>query len=147
MHPRTADQFYRGRADHSLTAEVVAAVEVPVVASGDIVDVSAALEIAGTTGAAAIMVARGGAGNPWLVGELLAGESLDPPTLEDVVDDLRRLLARAADDLGGARAARWSRKLLGWYLKPAGISATDIEVLRRLPDAAALDAALAALKG
>jgi hypothetical protein len=62
-----------------------------------------------------------------------------------VVTDLRLLLAGAAADLGTERAARWSRKLLGWYLRPAGVPPGVIEHLRRLSDATALDAALAAL--
>ena len=36
FHPRAAAEEYEGRADHRLTAEVVAAVDVPVIASGDI---------------------------------------------------------------------------------------------------------------
>jgi len=36
LHPRSARQMYTGRADHSLTAELVALVDVPVIASGDI---------------------------------------------------------------------------------------------------------------
>src|SRR6187551_2389221 len=36
LHPRSAKQMYTGTADHSLTAELVSLVDVPVVASGDI---------------------------------------------------------------------------------------------------------------
>lgn len=156
LHPRAADQFYRGKADHSVTADVVRAVAIPVIASGDIVSVAAALEVLAVTGAAAVMVARGGAGNPWLVDALLAGAASGEaartagefearPPLGVVVDDLRVLLGRAAEDLGGERAARWSRKLLGWYLRPAGIPAEVVQGLRRLPDVATLDAALVVL--
>src|ERR671938_1568550 len=35
LHPRSARQMYTGVADHSLTAELVEAVDVPVIASGD----------------------------------------------------------------------------------------------------------------
>jgi tRNA-dihydrouridine synthase B len=162
VHPRAATQFYHGAADHSVTAEVVKTVGIPVIASGDIFSVAAALAVLEATGAAAVMVARGVAGNPWLMDALLAhglsdggacagasGAAAHPgarPPLDVVVDDLRRLLALAAEDLGGARAARWSRKLLGWYLRPAGIPAAVVEGLRKLPDTAALDAALVALK-
>lgn len=147
VHPRTADQFYRGRADHSLTAEVVRSVMVPVVASGDIDSVQGALEVLAATGAAAVMVARGGAGNPWLVDDLLVGVPRDRPPLAIVCADLRVALSLAAEDLGSERAARWARKLLGWYLKPAGVAPADIETLRRIPDASSLDEALTALIG
>jgi nifR3 family TIM-barrel protein len=36
LHPRSAKQMYTGHADHSLTAELVSLVDVPVVASGDV---------------------------------------------------------------------------------------------------------------
>jgi tRNA-dihydrouridine synthase len=145
IHPRSADQFYQGTADHSLTAEVVAAVSIPVVASGDVVSLHAAQTILGATGAAAVMVARGAAGNPWLVDALVAGQVLPRPALSAVVEDLRDLLRLAAQDMGGGRAARWARKLVSWYLRPAGVPVSTIENLRRLPDVATLDAALVAL--
>jgi tRNA-dihydrouridine synthase B len=158
VHPRAANQFYHGSADHTVTAEVVKAVGIPVIASGDIFSVAAAFTVLDATGAEAVMVARGVAGNPWLVDALLSVELVGGgaypaaacpearPPLDVVVDDLRRLLALAAEDLGGARAARWSRKLLGWYLRPAGIPAAVVESLRKLPDTEALDRELAALK-
>src|SRR4051794_9461464 len=37
LHPRSAKQMYTGVADHSLTAELVSLVDVPVIASGDVV--------------------------------------------------------------------------------------------------------------
>ena len=36
LHPRSARQMYTGEADHSLTAELVSLVDVPVIASGDV---------------------------------------------------------------------------------------------------------------
>ena len=36
LHPRSAKQMYTGTADHSLTAELVELVDVPVIASGDV---------------------------------------------------------------------------------------------------------------
>ena len=36
LHPRSAKQMYTGTADHSLTAELVERVDVPVIASGDV---------------------------------------------------------------------------------------------------------------
>ena len=73
VHPRAACQFYRGTADHSVTADVVAVVDIPVIASGDIVSVESAERVVERTGAAAVMVARGAAGHPWLVDALLSG--------------------------------------------------------------------------
>jgi tRNA-dihydrouridine synthase B len=145
VHPRTAAQSYQGEADHAVTAAVAAAVDVPVVASGDVVSVATARRIIDETGAAAVMVARGARGNPWLVDDLLAGGDSPLPPLPVVVTDLRRLLALAEEDMGARRAGLWIRKLLRAYLRPAGVSGPVVGKLMQLPDAAALDRALAAL--
>ena len=65
LHPRSAKQMYTGSADHSLTAELVALVDVPVIASGDITSRARAQAVLATTGAAAVMVGRAAQGNPW----------------------------------------------------------------------------------
>ena len=145
VHPRAAEQHYRGAADHAITAAVVAAVGVPVIASGDISTLASALSVWEGTGAVALMVARGVAGNPWLVGALLSGRSAARPPLPVVVDDLRRLLHLAVAERGPERAARWIRKLLGWYLRPSGVPVSTIERLSVLGDAVLLDEALSQL--
>jgi nifR3 family TIM-barrel protein len=142
VHPRAAVELYRGQADHTVTAVVVAAVYIPVIASGDINSVESARRVIDQTGAAAVMVARGAAGNPWLVDSLVAGEPLSRPPLCVVVADLLALLTRAAEDMGSQRAARWARKLIGWYLRPSKVPAADIERIRALPDVEDIEAAL-----
>ncbi len=67
VHPRSAKQMYTGEADHSLTAELVSLVDVPVVASGDVTSRARAQAILATTGAAAVMVGRAAQGNPWAI--------------------------------------------------------------------------------
>ena len=57
--------MYTGTADHSLTAELVERVDVPVIASGDITSRARAQAVLATTGAAAVMVGRAAQGNPW----------------------------------------------------------------------------------
>ena len=96
VHPRAASQYYHGNADHTVTAAVVRAVGIPVIASGDVMSVESAQAIVEATGAAAVMVARGGAGNPWLVDALLAGRSAARPPL-------RRGRRRPAAALGRGR--------------------------------------------
>jgi tRNA-dihydrouridine synthase B len=145
VHPRAASEYYHGTADHSVTAAIRAAVGIPVMASGDIKSVRAAAHIVEVTGVAAVMVARGVAGDPWLVGALLAGEDSPRPPLPEVVADLRRLLALVAEERGQERAARWIRKTLTWYLRPSKVPAPLIEPIRALATAAEVDAALAAL--
>jgi nifR3 family TIM-barrel protein len=145
VHPRTTSQYYHGKADHSVTAEVVKAVGIPVIASGDVTSVSSAKAIMEATGAAAIMVARGATGDPWLVDALLAGEDRPRPPVEEVIADLRALLALAIVEMGEERTMKWMYRLIGWYLRPSRVPITVLDVLREAPDGRTLDGMLAAL--
>src|SRR5204862_3103222 len=78
LHPRSARQMYTGAADHSLTAELVSLVDVPVVASGDVDSRERAHAVLATTGATAVMVGRAAQGNPWALREILDDDGPDP---------------------------------------------------------------------
>ena len=145
VHPRATSQHYRGNADHTVTAAVVRAVSIPVIASGDVMSVSAARAIVEATGAAAVMVARGAEGNPWLVDALLAGEGRPRPEFPEVAADLRDLSALVIVEMGEERALKWMWRLIGWYLRPSRVPVPVIETLRRAPDARVLDQGLAVL--
>jgi tRNA-dihydrouridine synthase B len=99
LHPRSARQMYTGSADHSLTAELVDLVDVPVVASGDVTSGAAAAEVLRTTGCAAVMVGRAAQGNPWAVGEI-AGRLNGEPSREEVVAELLLFVRDTVVELG-----------------------------------------------
>ena len=115
LHPRSAKQMYTGSADHSLTAELVSLVEVPVVASGDITSRTRAESVLATTGAAAVMVGRAAQGNPWALREILEGDAAEP-SREEVVAELILFMRETARELGEHRATGFLRKFYGWYL-------------------------------
>ena len=87
LHPRSAKQMYTGTADHSLTAELVRLVDVPVIASGDIISRASAQKVLEETGAAAVMVGRAAQGNPWTVAEI-AGQNGHEPSRDEIVAEL-----------------------------------------------------------
>ena len=115
LHPRSARQMYTGSADHSLTAELVDLVDVPVVASGDVASGAAAAEVLRTTGCAAVMVGRAAQGNPWAVGEI-AGRLNGEPSREEVVAELLLFVRDTVVELGEQRASGFLKKFYGWYL-------------------------------
>jgi tRNA-dihydrouridine synthase B len=115
LHPRSARQMYTGTADHSLTAELVALVDVPVVASGDITSRGRAETILAATGAAAVMVGRAAQGNPWSLREMLEGDATEP-SREEVVAELLLFMRETVRELGERRATRFLKKFYGWYL-------------------------------
>ncbi len=115
LHPRSAKQMYTGEADHSLTAELIALVDVPVVASGDVTSRARAQAILETSGAAAVMVGRAAQGNPWALREILEGEG-GKPAREEVVAELILFMRETARELGERRATGFLKKFYGWYL-------------------------------
>ncbi len=115
LHPRSAQQMYTGTADHSLTAELVSLVDVPVVASGDVTSRARAQTVLATTGADAVMVGRGAQGNPWALREIVEEEA-HPPTREEIVAELVLFVREAVRELGERRATGFLKKFYGWYL-------------------------------
>jgi tRNA-dihydrouridine synthase B len=115
LHPRSARQMYTGEADHSLTAELVGLVDVPVVASGDITSRARAQAILATTGAAAVMVGRAAQGNPWVLQEIVEDDPAEP-TREEIVAELMLFMRETVRELGEQRATSFLKKFYGWYL-------------------------------
>jgi nifR3 family TIM-barrel protein len=115
LHPRSAKQMYTGEADHSLTAELVELVSVPVIASGDVTSRARAQAILATTGAAAVMVGRAAQGNPWALREILDADPAEP-TREEIVAELLLFMRETVRELGERRAASFLKKFYGWYL-------------------------------
>lgn len=117
VHGRYATQFYHGQADWDVVRRVVAATDVPVIGSGDVRDAHEAARMLTQTGAAAVMVARGSYGNPWIFSQtrdILAGREPEPVSLVRRVDAFEahmRLLAAT-----GAHLKR-GRSLATWYLR------------------------------
>ncbi len=114
LHPRSARQMYTGTADHSLTAELAALVDVPVLASGDITSRARAQAVLASTGAAAVMVGRGAQGNPWALREIMGDDR--EPTREEVVAELVLFIRETVRELGERRATGFLKKFYGWYL-------------------------------
>jgi tRNA-dihydrouridine synthase B len=115
LHPRSAQQMYTGTADHSLTAELVSLVQVPVVASGDVTSRARAQTVLATTGAAAVMVGRGAQGNPWALREIVTGDASEP-SREEIAAELVLFVRETVRELGERRASGFLKKFYGWYL-------------------------------
>ena len=115
LHPRSAKQMYTGEADHSLTAELVERVDVPVVASGDVSSRARAQAVLASTGAAAVMVGRAAQGNPWVLHEIVEDDPPEP-TREEVVAELMLFVRETVRELGEQRATSFLKKFYGWYL-------------------------------
>jgi len=71
LHPRTADEGYRGQASWEYIAMVKDLVRIPVCGNGDIRTPADAIRMVCETGCDAVMVGRGAVGNPWLIRDII----------------------------------------------------------------------------
>ena len=74
VHPRYREQFYSGEANHSITRAVKEALDIPVIANGDITDLPSLARVRDLTGADGFMIGRGALGRPWIFAELNGGD-------------------------------------------------------------------------
>ncbi len=129
FHPRAAAVQHKGVPDYALAARLVDSLDAPVILTGGLSDAAHVREALQSTNAAAVMLARGALGNPWLFAELVAGRREAPSRLE-VVDELFWTIDRAVEHLGQARATRYLRKFYPWYVARLQLDAADAKQLQ-----------------
>ena len=129
FHPRSAAVQHKGHPDYELAARLVASLPAPVILTGGLDDPLGIADALDRTGAAAVMLARGALGNPWLFSQLL-GLSEREPTPAEVRDELDWTIQRAVEHLGEARATRYLRKFYPWYVPRLGLPAAEAKRLQ-----------------
>jgi tRNA-dihydrouridine synthase B len=141
FHPRSAAVHHKGTPDYDLAAKLVESLPAPVILTGGLRDRDSILAAYEHTGAAAVMLARGSLGNPWLFEELVGGRT-EEPSPDEILDELDWMMDAAAEHFGPIRAARWMRKAYPWYTDRLGAGKA---VQGRLQATDSLDAARAIL--
>jgi len=118
LHPRTAKQMYRGKADWTRIAALKDELSIPVVGNGDIATADDAVRMFGETRCDAVMIGRASMKNPWIyrqVADRLAGRQAYEPTLDDrreVILSHFHLLLQQEDN---SMALHKLRTFTGWY--------------------------------
>ena len=80
VHGRTREQYYSGVVDKSIIKDVKDALNIPVIASGDVTDAASGMSMIAETGCDMVMIGRAALGNPWIFRELNAAyKGLDIP--------------------------------------------------------------------
>ncbi|HMD52488.1 MAG TPA: tRNA-dihydrouridine synthase [Solirubrobacteraceae bacterium] len=147
FHPRSAAVHHKGAPDYELVAALVDSLPAPVILTGGLWDAERVLEAFERTGAAAVMLARGALGNPWLFEQLVRGRS-DPPRAGEVLDELEWTIDRAVEHLGEDRATRYLRKFYPWYVSRLGLDRpTAVRLQESLQRSSTLIGARALLGG
>ena len=121
VHGRTREQFYSGKADLDIIAEVKKAVNIPVIGNGDITNANDAAQMLEKTNCDMVMIGRGALGNPWIFREINAWlndlRSMFPPSPAEKVTVILRHIQAMCDYKGEEIAMREARKHVGWYMK------------------------------
>ena len=127
LHPRTRADMYSGEAQWSEIRDLVEALDIPVIGNGDITSGEDARRMRDETGCAAIMIARGSHGDPWMFAQARAALDGDPILPDPSVEErfqicLEHARNAIAFESNPERAIIDFRKHLGWYTKglPSG---------------------------
>lgn len=121
VHGRTRQQFYEGRADWRIIADVKQAVKIPVFGNGDIFSVADGMRMLRETGCDGLMVGRGADGNPWIFQQLRAALLQQPYSekisLEDKLNLAAEHLRMLIDYKGEYISVKEMRRHISAYLK------------------------------
>ncbi|MCK5478188.1 MAG: tRNA dihydrouridine synthase DusB [Methylococcales bacterium] len=124
IHGRTRACKFNGQAEYSTIKHVKQAVNIPIIANGDITSAEKARQVLELTGADAIMIGRAAQGKPWIFNEILQqlndNKSYKKQSIKDIqliINNHLELLYSFYGDLSGVRIAR---KHIGWYFDNLG---------------------------
>lgn len=121
VHGRTRACGYTGEAEYDTIRSIKSAVDIPVIANGDITTPEKARYVLEYTGADGIMIGRAAQGNPWIFREishyLRVGQQLPAPDVKEIGDTLLRHLDNLYRFYGDHTGVRVARKHLSWYSK------------------------------
>jgi tRNA-dihydrouridine synthase B len=133
IHGRTRCQFYKGQADWAAIRAVKEAVNVPLIANGDITDSSRAAEALRLSGADGVMIGRGAQGRPWVLAQVAHALYGAPAPVIPQGDALADMIIAHYEAMlsfyGAELGIKIARKHLGWYLEAAGLEPARAEVL------------------
>ena len=121
VHGRTRAQMFHGHANWEDIGRAKAAVSIPVIGNGDIIDAASAHEMIRVSNCDGVMVGRAVQGNPWVLGEVyaaLTGQATPlPPTPDQRWAIVSEHMQHLLDFHGKRTASKLARKHVIWYSK------------------------------
>ena len=121
IHARTTKQLYYGEPPYELLKDLRKKMSVPLVISGNIYSLEDAKKALEITGADAVMVARGGVGNPTLIKQINQyyedGSLVPDATFDEQVNYCLELARLLIEEKGEERAMRIYRSIAPKFFK------------------------------
>lgn len=121
VHGRTREQMYIPPIDTAAIAAIKKAVDIPVLANGDINTAEDAVALLEATGCDGVMIGRGALGDAWLferVNAALAGQPIPPmPTVRQRMNALRDQIYEMCEEKGEYTAMPQARGQAMHYMK------------------------------
>ena len=118
VHGRTRIQMYKGEADWKEIRKTVDQVSIPVLANGDINNLSNVQTALSQSGAQGVMIGRGAQGKPWFLGQV--GDLLSNNKIRETpkVQQIKEIMLTHLEDMlicYGSNGMRLARKHIAWY--------------------------------
>ena len=110
VHGRTREEYYSGKADWNIIKEVKQAINIPLIASGDIFTKTAIENVRNETNCDGVMIARGALGNPFIFSKREFSK-------DEILDTAIRHILYITDAKGEHRGIKEARKHICWYIK------------------------------
>lgn len=130
IHGRDKEQGYSGEVDYKIIRSVKKALDIPLIASGDVFSPVLAKRMLDETGCDGLLVARGALGNPWIfkeIKEFLKNKKIiKRPGQKEIASMMLEHLNSYIDFYGSSHGVRRFHKFFGWYTK--GVQ--NVRVLR-----------------
>ncbi|MFH1155637.1 MAG: tRNA dihydrouridine synthase DusB [Pseudomonadota bacterium] len=120
VHPRSAGQGFRGRADWDLIRTIKSQLSIPVIGNGDVITPEQGAAMVRETGCDAVMVGRAALGNPFIFADidaLLEGKPCPGPGSGGLFLAMEELIRSYGSYFGEDVACRMLRGRLGWFVK------------------------------
>ena len=115
IHARTKKELYAGEPHYDLLKDLRKKMNVPLIVSGNIYTLDDAINALNITGADAVMVARGGVGNPYLISQIKhyfeTGERLANPSFLEQCEYCLALAKSMVEEKGELTAMRIYRSI------------------------------------
>jgi len=121
IHGRTRAQGYSGSVNYEIIRQVKKAIQIPLIASGDVFSPQLAKKMFDETGCDALVIARGALGNPWIFREtkefLKTGKLIKRPETNEIIEVMIEHLHMNTDFYGEKNGVIIFRKFFAWYTK------------------------------